>query len=56
VGAVCAKREPPRGSRAFARSRLMREIQGKSGSYYVDWSEVSGPDDLRALLLNPFEA
>jgi proteasome accessory factor A len=55
-GVAEAKREPPHGSRAFARSRLMREIQGKPGSYYVDWSEVSGPDDLRALLLNPFEA
>jgi proteasome accessory factor A len=56
VDVVEAKREPPQGSRAFARSRLMREIQGKAGSYYVDWSEVSGPNDLRALLLNPFEA
>src|SRR5439155_17396105 len=38
-----AKREPPRNSRAHARSRLMREIQGKVCSYRVDWAEVAGP-------------
>jgi proteasome accessory factor A len=49
-----AMREPPRNSRALARSRLMREIQGQSCSYSVDWAEVTGPDDRRALLPNPF--
>jgi proteasome accessory factor A len=51
-----AKREPPRTSRAHARSRLMREIQGKSGSYRVDWAEVAGPNEKRAQLPNPFQA
>jgi proteasome accessory factor A len=51
-----AKREPPRTSRAHARSRLMREIQGKTGSYRVDWAEVSGPNEKRAQLPNPFQA
>jgi len=49
-----AKLEPPRNSRAQVRSRLMRGIQGRTGAYYVDWSEVSGPGDKRELLLNPF--
>jgi proteasome accessory factor A len=40
-----AKREPPGNSRAHARSRLMREIQGKDCSYHVDWAEVSGPNE-----------
>ena len=52
-----AKLEPPRNSRASARSRLMREIQDKQCAYYhVDWSEVTGPDDKRFLLLNPFQS
>lgn len=56
VEAHKAKREPPRNSRAYARSRLMREIQGKPGAYHVDWSEVAGPDETRELLLDPFQA
>jgi proteasome accessory factor A len=55
VGLDKAKREPPGNSRAHARSRLMREIQGKTGSYHVDWSEVVVPNRKRALLLNPFQ-
>jgi hypothetical protein len=51
-----AKRNPPENSRARARSRLMREIQGKEGSYHVDWAEVSGPNDKHSLLPNPFQA
>jgi proteasome accessory factor A len=51
-----AKREPPRNSRAHARSRLMREIQGKVCSYRVDWAEVAGPNEKRAHLPNPFQA
>jgi proteasome accessory factor A len=51
-----SKREPPRTSRAHARSRLMREIQGKSGSYRVDWAEVAGPNEKRSHLPNPFQA
>jgi proteasome accessory factor A len=48
-----AKREPPQ-TRARLRSRLMRRIQGKSGSYFIDWSEVTGPNEKRAVLSNPF--
>ena len=51
-----AKREPPRDSRARARSRLMREIQGKPGSYYVDWAEVEVPNKKRAVLSDPFHS
>jgi proteasome accessory factor A len=51
-----AKLNPPENSRARARSRLMREIQGKAGSYHVDWAEVSGPNDKHSLLPNPFQA
>jgi proteasome accessory factor A len=51
-----AMREPPGNSRAHARSRLMREIQGKVCSYHVDWAEVSGPDEKHSLLPNPFQA
>lgn len=51
-----AKRDPPENSRAHARSRLMREIQGKECSYHVDWAEVSGPDEKHSLLPNPFQA
>jgi len=51
-----SKRDPPQNSRAHARSRLMREIQGKECSYHVDWAEVSGPDEKHSLLPNPFQA
>jgi proteasome accessory factor A len=51
-----AKLEPPGNSRAHARSRLMREIQGKECSYHVDWAEVCGPDEKHSLLPNPFQA
>jgi proteasome accessory factor A len=50
-----AKREAPGNSRAHARSRLMRQLQGKTCSYSVDWAEVAGPDEQRALLPNPFQ-
>lgn len=39
---------------ADSRSRLMRRIQGKTGPYFIDWSEVAGPNDKRAVLSNPF--
>jgi proteasome accessory factor A len=55
VEAERAKREAPGNSRAHVRSRLMREIQGQAGSYSVDWAEVAGPNDRRALLPNPFQ-
>jgi proteasome accessory factor A len=51
-----AKREPPRNSRAHARSRLMRQIQGRNGAYHVDWAEVAVPNEKTALLPNPFQA
>ena len=50
-----AKLDPPSNSRAHARSRLMREIQGKECSYHVDWAEVCGPDEKHSLLPNPFQ-
>jgi proteasome accessory factor A len=56
TGLERAKHEPPRNSRAHARSRLMREVQRKAGPYYVDWAEVSVPNEKRAVLPNPFEA
>jgi proteasome accessory factor A len=51
-----AKRHPPVNSRAHARSRLMREIRGKSDTYFVDWAEVAVPNERRSLLPNPFQA
>lgn len=50
-----AKLEPPANSRAHARSRLMREIQGKEHSYYLDWEAVEIPNRKRTRLLNPFQ-
>jgi proteasome accessory factor A len=51
-----AKREAPGNSRAHARSRLMREIQGLGCSYHVDWAEVAGPNEQHSLLPNPCQA
>lgn len=50
-----AKSEPPTNSRAHARSRLMREIQGKESSYFLDWEAVEVPNQKRMRLLNPFQ-
>lgn len=50
-----AKLEPPVDSRAHARSRLMREIQGKESSYFLDWEAVEVPNQKRTRLLNPFQ-
>jgi proteasome accessory factor A len=50
-----AKLEPPGDSRAHARSRLMREIQGKESSYFLDWEAVEVPNQKRTRLLNPFQ-
>jgi len=47
--------EPPTDSRAHARSRLMREIQGKESSYFLDWEAVEVPNQKRTRLLNPFQ-
>ena len=48
--------EPPADSRAAARSGLMRELQRRSASYYLDW-EIIGADGGNPLsLLNPFES
>jgi proteasome accessory factor A len=52
---VRSKLEPPSDSRAHARSRLMREIQGKESSYYLDWEAVEIPNQKRTRLLNPFQ-
>ena len=56
VDLASAKLEAPQNSRARARSRLMREIQGRDCSYHVDWAEVTGPDERHSLLPNPFQA
>jgi hypothetical protein len=45
----------PTDSRAHARSRLMREIQGKESSYFLDWEAVEVPNQKRTRLLNPFQ-
>ena len=50
-----AMSEPPTDSRAHARSRLMREIQGKESSYFLDWEAVEVPNQKRTRLLNPFQ-
>lgn len=50
-----AKVEPPSNSRAHARSRLMREIQGKHRAYYLDWEVVEISPKKRTRLLNPFQ-
>jgi proteasome accessory factor A len=47
--------DPPIDSRAHARSRLMREIQGKESSYFLDWEAVEVPNQKRTRLLNPFQ-
>jgi proteasome accessory factor A len=50
-----AKSDPPANSRAHARSRLMREIQGKESTYFLDWEAVEVPNQKRTRLLNPFQ-
>ena len=50
-----AKLQPPPNSRANARSRLMREIQGTEESYYLDWESVELPNKRKLRLLNPFQ-
>ena len=55
AGLEKAMSEPPSDSRAHARSRLMREIQGKESSYFLDWEAVEVPNQKRTRLLNPFQ-
>lgn len=55
TGLEQAMSEPPVDSRAHARSRLMREIQGKESSYFLDWEAVEVPNQKRTRLLNPFQ-
>lgn len=50
-----ARSEPPPNSRANARSRLMREIMGQGGPYFLDWEAVEVPNQKRTRLLDPFE-
>ncbi len=50
-----AMSQPPADSRAHARSRLMREIQGKETTYFLDWEAVEVPNQKRTRLLNPFQ-
>lgn len=49
-----ATTEPPKDSRAHKRSAIMREIQGKGSSYFLDWENVEA-NQKRMRLLNPFE-
>jgi len=46
---------PPKDSRAHARSRIMREIQGKETSYFLDWESVEIPNQKQVRMLNPFQ-
>jgi hypothetical protein len=50
-----ARSEPPSDSRANARSRLMREIMGQEGAYFLDWEAVEVPNQKRTRLLDPFK-
>lgn len=50
-----AQSMPPADSRANARSRLMREIMGQGGAYFLDWEAVEVPNQKRTRLLDPFE-
>ena len=50
-----ARLEPPKNSRAHARSRLMRELQGQAASYFLDWEAVEVPNQKRTRLLDPFQ-
>jgi proteasome accessory factor A len=50
-----ARVEPPSNSRAHARSKLMREIQGKETTYFLDWEAVEIPNQKRMRLLDPFQ-
>jgi len=52
---VQARLEPPGDSRAHARSRLMREIEGKATNYFLDWEAVEVPNQKRTRLLDPFQ-
>jgi proteasome accessory factor A len=50
-----ARIDPPSNSRAHARSKLMREIQGKETTYFLDWEAVEIPNQKRTRLLDPFQ-
>jgi hypothetical protein len=50
-----ATTDPPSNSRAHARSRIMREIQGKETAYFLDWEAIELPNQKRLRLLNPFQ-
>ncbi len=50
-----AMTEPPEGSRAGARSRLMREIEKSGGRYHLDWDRVNFPGGRTFCMKDPFE-
>lgn len=54
-GVTAARLEPPSDSRAHARSRLMREIQKKPSTYFLDWESVEIANEKRTRLLDPFQ-
>ncbi|HVR36169.1 MAG TPA: proteasome accessory factor PafA2 family protein [Methylomirabilota bacterium] len=47
--------KPPARSRAHARSRLMREIQGKGAYYVLDWEAIELPGHKPVRLLDPLQ-
>ncbi|MBN2507403.1 MAG: proteasome accessory factor PafA2 family protein [Verrucomicrobia bacterium] len=51
-----AMMQPPPGSRAQMRSRLMREILDKKCSYFLDWEAVELGNERRVRMLNPFQS
>ena len=46
---------PPVGSRARVRSHLMRQIQLRGGSYFIDWDRVEILHDRIYLLADPYD-
>ena len=51
-----AMTEPPAGSRASARSRIMREIESRGGRYHFDWDKVSRSGGGTVYLGDPFDS
>ncbi|HXG49598.1 MAG TPA: proteasome accessory factor PafA2 family protein, partial [Methylomirabilota bacterium] len=50
-----ARFDPPKNSRAHARSRMMREIKDKDLPYALDWEAVEVVNQKRTRMLNPFQ-
>lgn len=52
---VNSKIEPPKDTRAFKRSNLMRDIEGHQNPYILDWDRVELQHHWLEPLLDPFE-